>query len=217
VTRRAQLALAGLVLAAAAWWSLRPTSAQRAASSVLVAAAPSASAAPTSSSTRAAPARPLQRTIRDRRTRDDVRERIYAAFGEVPPERHRPRAGTAAPGRTSSGENLRAAAASADAGPLEPEYIKARIREDFVPLAKECYEAALERDPKLAGKMVFWFEIVGDEGVGGVVESADLVEGSTLDEAELTTCMRESLLSISFEAPRGSGRVTVKYPFDLSQ
>ncbi len=127
-----------------------------------------------------------------------MRKRIYAAFGQPVPEARGPQAAAAPllPGEPR----------------LSSEYLQERIREDFIPLARECYEAALEQNPSLAGKVMMTFEIVGDESVGGVVESAELGEGSTLDDPEFNTCMRESMLSMVFEPPKGGGSVTVNYP-----
>lgn len=136
---------------------------------------------------------------RARADRDRVRRQIYAAWGQVPPE-DRP---TAAP-------------AASDAPALDRKYLQDRIREDFAPLARSCYEDALVRVPRLAGKVVLDFTIVGDEAVGGVVESAELGDGGTLHDAEFGNCIRESLLSVTFKAPEHGGRVTVTYPFDFS-
>lgn len=138
---------------------------------------------------------PVQRTSRDRAERDRVRERIYQSLRQPAPSSPAP------------------SPLPAEAGTLPAEYIRKRIREDFVPLAKECYDAALERDAALAGKLVFEFVIVGDESVGGVVESAEPADPSTLTEKELVYCLRESLLSVSFEPPVGGGSVKVTYPF----
>lgn len=165
-----------------------PSSASSAAPQVSVAAPTAAPSAP----------RRASNTRRDKQLRDDMRKRIYAAFGQPLPE-DRP-AQAAAPTRRPGEPGL------------SKEYLQERIREDFIPLARECYEAALEQNPSLAGKVVMSFEIVGDESVGGVVESAELGEGSTLDDPEFNTCMRESMLSMAFEPPKGGGSVTVNYP-----
>ena len=142
-------------------------------------------------------------TRRDRAVRDEMREKIYRSFGRAP--RAQPTNAKPSPPAVGS-----------DAGTLDRVYIQKRIREDFVPLAKECYEAALERDAKLGGKLVFSFVIAGDEDVGGIVESAELDPSSTLVEKELVYCLRESLLSVSFEPPKQGGVVTVTYPFVFS-
>ena len=97
---------------------------------------------------------------------------------------------------------------------LDREYIKTAIREQLVPVARECYESALEDDPKLGGKIMLSFEIVGAEDVGGIVEEASVVdEESDLASPFVRECMRESLLGVEFPAPEHGGRVEVHYPF----
>jgi hypothetical protein len=146
-----------------------------------------------------------------------VRERIYRALGQTPPapsgspgEARRPLTWPSTPARG------RAPRVPGDAGKLDAAYIRSRIQQDFMPLAKECYEAALERAPGLRGKLVFSFVIIGDEAVGGIVESAEIDPSSTLTDAELGYCLRESLLSVSFDPPPESGVVSVTYPFMFS-
>lgn len=153
----------------------------------------------------AEPARPMQRTVKDKRRRDELRELIYKAYGRTPPS---------TPARPKQGAAYHAPLGT-DAGKISPEYVQQRIREDFVPLAKQCYEAALERDPEVAGKLVLSFVIVGDEDVGGIVESADVDDQSTIKDEDFQLCMRESMLSLSFVAPENGGSVTVTYPFLL--
>lgn len=104
----------------------------------------------------------------------------------------------------------------AEQGTLDKDYIRARIQEDLVPIAKECYESALEDDPKLAGKIVMQFGIAGDDEVGGVVDEASVDPSSTLTHPALGECMRESMMSLSFPPPEGGGRVAVTYPFEFS-
>ncbi|MFO0566406.1 MAG: AgmX/PglI C-terminal domain-containing protein [Polyangiaceae bacterium] len=146
----------------------------------------------------AEPFRPPVETRRDRELRERARDRILRSL-----DRGR---GTAQ-GSIGGPEPV---------GELDKDYVQTRIRDDFLPMAKECYEAALEQNATLAGRMVFEFVIVGDESVGGIVESAELDPSSTLADAELVTCMRESLLSVTFPPPKNGGRVTVKFPFALS-
>lgn len=96
---------------------------------------------------------------------------------------------------------------------LGKEYIRDLIKDDFVPLAKECYENALERDPELGGRMIFEFTIMGDESVGGIVDGATLTEDSDFSDPDTVECVRESLMSVIFEPPEGGGTVQVTYPF----
>ena len=146
---------------------------------------------------------PPTTTRRDKELREQARVRILQAMG-TPDDK----SGSAKPTLLEPPKPPPPA--------LDKDYIQARIHEDFLPMAKDCYETALKRDGGLGGKMVFQFAIVGDESVGGIVESAELDPTSTLDEAELVTCMRESLLSVTFPPPPKGGRVTVTYPFELS-
>jgi hypothetical protein len=98
-------------------------------------------------------------------------------------------------------------------GKYDPEYIRATFREDMFPLLKSCYEGALKRKPDLAGKLVLGFTIVGDHDVGGVIEDADVEDDSTLKDDEMETCVRESLMTLTFDKPpSGGGYVTVRYP-----
>ncbi len=131
-----------------------------------------------------------------------MREKIYRAFGRALPS-----SGTAPSATKGSHAPLQK---------LDKKYIQERLREDFKPPAKECYEAALERDKSLAGKMVIEFTIVGDESVGGTVDSATLPDESTLVESDLSMRVRQSLLSMSFAPPENGGMTTVRIPFFLA-
>jgi len=99
---------------------------------------------------------------------------------------------------------------------VDPKYIQARVREDLFPLALDCYNDALKRNPKLAGKLVVYFRIIGDRKVGGVVDEAKLVDGTSIDDREMQTCVRESMMSVSFDAPPHDGEVTVVYPIEFA-
>jgi hypothetical protein len=102
-------------------------------------------------------------------------------------------------------------------GHYDAEYIRANFREDMFPLIKSCYEGALKRKPELAGKLVLGFTIVGDQDVGGVVEDADIEDDSTLKDDDMETCVRESLMTLTFDKPPGGGGyVTVRYPLAFS-
>jgi hypothetical protein len=154
----------------------------------------------------------------DRAKADRMREELHALFAE---------AGVLA----LAGEPLDAAAPAPaasfrsmpllppdDAGStrVDPDYIRKRVHEDLFPLALDCYGTALKRDPKLAGKLVVYFRVIGDKKVGGVVDEARLEEGTTITDREMQTCVRESMMSVSFDAPPGEGELTVVYPIEFS-
>lgn len=99
---------------------------------------------------------------------------------------------------------------------VDPKYIEARVHEDLFPLALDCYTDALKRSPRLAGKLNVYFRVIGDHKVGGVVDEAKLLDGTTIDDPEMQTCVRESMMSVSFDAPPQDGELTVIYPIEFS-
>ena len=98
---------------------------------------------------------------------------------------------------------------------LDPEYIQSAIREQLVPVAVECYESALEDEPELAGQLLVEFTIVGAEEVGGVVEDAAIQDESSLENAFVRECIRESVMAVEFEPPEAGGQVKVVYPINF--
>jgi hypothetical protein len=102
------------------------------------------------------------------------------------------------------------------AGKMDPQYIQHVVQDDYFPLAKQCYTSALAKNPKLAGRIELHFRIVGDPKVGGVVDDAKLLDGSSIDDTEFRTCVRESMMSVTFDAPPEGGAVTVTYPIEFS-
>jgi len=99
---------------------------------------------------------------------------------------------------------------------VDPSYIQKRVREDLFPIARKCYGDALKRDPKLAGRLVVSFRIIGDHKVGGVVDDAKLTDETTIADPELQTCVRESMMAVSFDAPPNDQEITVVYPIGFS-
>lgn len=77
---------------------------------------------------------------------------------------------------------------------------------------KYCYEAQLNRDPHLAGKVAIAFTI---GGAGAVTEAR--VSESSLDEvsggSRVEDCMVEHIGRWRFPEPRGGGQVFVTYPW----
>lgn len=80
------------------------------------------------------------------------------------------------------------------------------VSKDLMPLADECYEAAVERDPSISGMIDINLEVVGDEDVGGIVESFELGGENEIQDEEMIECIRETTLSTLFPAPEDSGR-----------
>lgn len=176
--------------------------------------APTATDAP-----RPGPPPPRGIPVLDRKRADEMREQLRALFAE---------AGTAwgaaepdpstAPKRPGFAEMPAPAGSGNQAQSAQGKYIQSVVREQFFPLARQCYEAAIAKHPGLAGKVELEFRIVGDKRVGGVVDQASLGDAGTLslrDDA-FSQCMTESMMSVSFDAPPDGREVTVKYPIEFS-
>jgi hypothetical protein len=168
---------------------------------------------------KAAPRAPTSPTADARRARDAKREEILEALrkrGEAIPK-----APPSSPSPLSPPLSRPAAAGAAAEPPVrghyDTEYIRENFRRDMFPLLRSCYENALAQRPNLGGKLVLTFSIVGDPSVGGVVEDADFDEESNIQDPEMETCVRESLMTLVFDKPpEGGGFVTVKYPIEFS-
>ncbi len=98
-------------------------------------------------------------------------------------------------------------------GPLSREYIQDRISEDLMPLAVECYELALDNSPDLRGRLALHFRIEGEPDAGGLVVEAETTDDSEIQHPGLVECMRESMMSVSFDPPEEGGAIEVTYPF----
>lgn len=97
------------------------------------------------------------------------------------------------------------AADGSDGGRLPPEVIRRTIRQNHGRLRK-CYEEALGRDPKLAGRVNVRFVIEED---GSVRDAVD--RDSDLPDAAVIACVVGVYEDLSFPPPKG-GIVTVVYP-----
>ena len=143
---------------------------------------------------------PVDRLVRDKQIRDELRKRILAGWAAGEGEA----AEAARAGRVPSRD-------PGDGG-LTKDYIQQVVREDFFPMAKGCYEDLLRKNDAAGGKVFAKFKIVGDEKVGGILDDVEIETEGGLGDEKFVTCMRESLSSIAFEAPPKKGWVTVTYP-----
>lgn len=98
--------------------------------------------------------------------------------------------------------------AQAGEGKLDKGEIRKVVRAHIGEI-RDCYHEGLERDPKLAGRLVVGFEIAD----GGAVERSEISE-STLADAEVGACIAGAVKTWKFPAPQG-GAVAVEYPFEL--
>ncbi len=176
------------------------------------AGAPPPAAHPPAAASQAAPPVPPADRAEARRARDAMRAEILDALRRrdagprAAPSPSPPAAAAAAPAKAKKDDDE-------PDGRYDPSYIQEVFHRDMFPFLKGCYADALRRKPKLAGRLVLSFKIVGDSQVGGVIEDAAFADDSDLKDPEMETCVRESLLSITFDKPpEGGGFVKVTYP-----
>jgi hypothetical protein len=205
--RRSLAVLGGVMLLVAGFFLLRrgPAAAARPAPPA-VTAEPHVEAPARAEAWESTPAHAAARKARDAKRAEilEAIKRRQAAENPAPPP---------APAPSSTA----AAGDEPPPGRMDPEYIRHVFREDMFPLMRQCYDATLKRRPTLGGRLVLKFAIVGDATVGGVVEDGRIAEESDLKDDEMQTCVRESLMSLTFDKPpEGGGKVTVTYPILFS-
>jgi hypothetical protein len=86
------------------------------------------------------------------------------------------------------------------------EALVAHLNQEFMPLARECIEQALAREPQLKGMLALSVETVAHVELGGVIDVAEVGEGNQVHERELHECIRETALTVSLPAPLVTGR-----------
>ncbi len=210
------VAVAALVYLLAAWlWVEKPAPVGLASHDAAAPTSPEPSRAESPPGAPDAAATPLDRTVRDRARRDEVRRQIFLAWSRA--------AATPPPSDpTPAADPLHAPMPTLDGGAVDPDYLRARIREDFVPMAQQCYDQWAARAPGApGGRVVADLVILGDERVGGVVDEVSLESGDrdagadagVLGDGDFQTCLRESMMAMAFQPPPGRGRLRVRYPF----
>jgi hypothetical protein len=96
-------------------------------------------------------------------------------------------------------------------GSLDKELIRQVIHRNRNQI-RYCYESQLTRFPKLSGKVAVKFVI----SASGTVASSQVAQ-STVNNAELETCIAGRVQTWIFPKPKGGGVVIVTYPFILKQ
>ena len=149
----------------------------------------------------------LKKSVASRKVRDELRERILAGWANAP----EPEVAAAA----KAGRFVPAPTAKDGTG-MDPAYVQDVVREEFLPMAKACFEELRSRKKNAEGRVEMRFTVVADEKFGGIIEDveADHRDGGLADE-RMTTCMRESMSTLAFRAPARGGYVTIVYPFDF--
>ncbi|MGE3547868.1 MAG: hypothetical protein AB7L28_28340, partial [Kofleriaceae bacterium] len=158
-------------------------------------------------------------------------ERRAHLLSELAKGRHPPPTGSPTPSPVArAGSNAAHSGWSNESDPtnaiaLDRNYIRSAVR-DIVPLLAECYSAALVRKPSLAGTVMVSFEIAGEPDIGGVItdsfvqpagqrtvdDDGKQLPATTLDDAEVHECIRETMYAIEIDPPTHGGSVRVNYP-----
>jgi hypothetical protein len=142
--------------------------------------------------------------LRARARSDAMRERIRERLAT------RPSGGDGrAPGGGASDEPEPADGTGGLTNRMGPrsEALAAAVNRELLPLAQECIDAAIEREPALRGTLAIEIDAVGDGEVGAVVDRVEFPADNGVQQAELLECMRESSLSIALPPPPAGGRV----------
>ena len=95
-------------------------------------------------------------------------------------------------------------------GSLDKDIIR-RIVRAHINEVRSCYNAALTKDPNVAGKVSIEWTI----GADGKVASASVLTNTTNDEP-LGQCIAKAVKKWTFPQTPGGGTIKVTYPFDLS-
>jgi RNA polymerase sigma factor (sigma-70 family) len=101
---------------------------------------------------------------------------------------------------------------------LDEDYVRAAVRE-LAPQVMECFEAGLERGAVGDGEVVVKFKIEGEEDIGAAVTESGIDETSTtLVDASVRDCIRDTMFAIKLDAPLRGGEMEVRkrYTFALN-
>ncbi|HEY1551631.1 MAG TPA: sigma-70 family RNA polymerase sigma factor [Kofleriaceae bacterium] len=101
---------------------------------------------------------------------------------------------------------------------LDRAYIRSAMQE-LIPLLTECYQAGVDRDPKLAGTVAVDFTIEGEPGVGAVIGDSKIDPDpaqTTLGDPDVRECIQETMYALEIDPPAHGGVVHVHYPFAFS-
>ncbi len=157
----------------------------------------------------AAPTRsPNVRKLPSREARDQLLQAIRAA-------RQRSAAAPSATARHSFTPSVPTPSRTIDrdSDDADRAYVREAVQ-GLLPMITDCYKAALETEPALAGSLVVKFTIEGEPGVGGLVtESAIDPDQSEIQNPDLAECVQETMFALEIDPPTNGGTVNVTYPF----
>lgn len=113
-------------------------------------------------------------------------------------------------------------ASDADSGdpvihPVSPVGIDGAMRGELVGI-RECYQAWLNQNPDLGGRLVVRFTIEDDPEQPGEagVSAVAIDDDSTVDHVFIEGCVMNAVSDLRFEPPEMGSPVTVTYPFQFT-
>jgi hypothetical protein len=158
------------------------------------------------------PTHALPHAIRDPAKREELRRQLLAAIAAAQDE-----ADAAAPGGGGAPAVGRGQRETNDVNEFG-RFVTQAVNESFVPMAQECANELRGRRPDAGGAATVAFKLLGDDKVGGVVDSAEIVRAkSTIDDVAFATCIRESLYGVYFDPPPVGGEATLDFEVRLDQ
>ncbi|PCC67616.1 hypothetical protein SAMN02745121_02251 [Nannocystis exedens] len=217
---RLALVLVVLVVLGAWWWTRPAPSAVEAAVAATTPAQPAAEAA--ERRTRLDDGEPERaRRLRDGAARREVMQRrIVTAMAA----RDAAAAASRTPADPEPTRPGKSGARAADDAPADAildrtgnhGYLSRVLSRELMPLVDECHALVREEHPELTGMLVLDLEILGDEDIGGVVNTLEPGKGNEIAEPALLECVRESLLAVTLPPPEQGGRdaISLSMRFD---
>jgi len=73
-------------------------------------------------------------------------------------------------------------------------------------------KARVDQDHPLDGALVMHLHVVGDENVGGIVESTAIEDGGTIADRGVLDCLQNSMASLTMPAPASGGSFDLDVP-----
>lgn len=124
-------------------------------------------------------------------------------------------------GRASARDELTQESGAPAISPLPPEswtslpedYISGIIREQLIPVAEGCYEDLAEAGAR--GALTLKVVVIGDEEIGGVIDSIEVNPKKTSLEGELIDCVYFAAYEMEFDPPE-DGQSVAEFEFSLN-
>jgi hypothetical protein len=95
---------------------------------------------------------------------------------------------------------------------LPEEYVGGIIRDQLIPAAESCYEDIAEAGA--SGALTLKVGVIGDEEIGGIVNSIEINQKQTSIQGDLIECVQLAAYEMEFEPPE-AGQSLIEFEFSL--